>query len=129
MEITTFLMFEGQAEAAMTRYVALFPNARVVSLERYGAGEAGKEGSIKHAVFELSGTRVICFDSPVAHAFTFTPSVSLFVDCDDEAQLDRLFVALVEGGSAMMGLGDYGFSRRFGWLQDRFGVSWQLNLP
>jgi predicted 3-demethylubiquinone-9 3-methyltransferase (glyoxalase superfamily) len=55
--------------------------------------------------------------------------MSLFVDCSDEAQLEHLYAALSEGGQVLMELGDYGFSRRFGWVNDRFGVSWQINLP
>lgn len=129
MIITTFLMFTGTAEEAMRTYVSLFPNSRVVSLDKYGPGEPGKEGSVRKAVFELSGTALMCIDSPIVHAFSFTPATSLFIDCDDEAQIVRLFDALGEGGQTLMTLGDYGFSRRFAWVQDRFGVSWQLNLP
>lgn len=58
----------------------------------------------------------------------FTPSMSLFVECDTEEEVERLFAALSDGGSALMPLGDYGFSRRFGWVADRFGITWQLNL-
>ena len=62
-------------------------------------------------------------------AFTFTPSVSLFVDCADEEEFDRAFGTLSEGGSVLMPPDNYGFSTKFVWLNDRFGVSWQLNLP
>jgi predicted 3-demethylubiquinone-9 3-methyltransferase (glyoxalase superfamily) len=129
MQITTFLMFTGAAEEAMNFYVSLFPNSRVVSVSRYGAGEPGKEGTVKQAAFELNNTRLLCIDSPVKHAFDFTPSISLFTDCDDVAQLDRLFAAFNEGGMALMPPNNYGFSQKFAWVQDRFGVSWQLNLP
>jgi predicted 3-demethylubiquinone-9 3-methyltransferase (glyoxalase superfamily) len=71
----------------------------------------------------------MCIDSPVKHNFTFTPAMSLFVDCADEAELDTLFAKLSEGGQVLMPLDNYGFSRKFGWLADKFGVSWQLNLP
>jgi predicted 3-demethylubiquinone-9 3-methyltransferase (glyoxalase superfamily) len=128
-KVTTFLMFEGVAEEAMTFYVSLFKDAEVVNVNRYSADAAGKEGSVEHATFSLAGQQFMCIDSPAEHAFTFTPSNSLYVQCDDEAEIDRLYAALGDGGSALMPLGNYGFSPRFGWVNDRYGVSWQLNLP
>lgn len=129
MEMTPFLMFTGQAEAAMDLYVSLFPQARIVSIERFGPGDTGAEGTIKRALFEVGGRTVMCFDSPPVHAFGFTPSISLFVECDDEAQQLHLVEGLAEGGKTLMPLDHYGFSRRFAWVEDRYGVSWQLNLP
>jgi predicted 3-demethylubiquinone-9 3-methyltransferase (glyoxalase superfamily) len=129
MKITTFLMFDGKAEAAMNDYIALFPDSRVHSIERYGAGQAGKEGTVKLATIELAGMRVMCIDSPVKHAFTFTPAISLFVDVDARAELDRLYAALVQDGQTLMPPNNYGFSTWFAWVQDKYGVSWQLNLP
>ena len=128
-QISTFLMFEGRAEEAMNFYVSLFDDAEVVSITRHGAEGPGPEGSVMAAVFTLAGQRLMCSDSFVQHQFTFTPSVSLFVDCADEAELDRLYAALSEKGGVLMPLGEYGFSRKFGWVNDRFGVSWQVNLP
>ncbi|KUN10476.1 glyoxalase family protein [Streptomyces yokosukanensis] len=128
-KITPFLMFEGNAEDAMAFYVSLFDDAEVVHITRYGAEGPGKDGSVQHATFSLGGRQFMCVDSPARHDFTFTPSFSLFVQCENEAELDRLYTALVEQGTALMPLGDYGFSARFGWVNDRFGVSWQLNLP
>lgn len=126
--ITPFLMFDGVAEAAMDLYVSLFEEADIARIERYGPGEAGAEGTVKRANFTLAGRNFVCIDSPVKHDFTFTPSISLFVDCRDEAELDRVFERLSDGGEVLMPLDDYGFSTKFGWLNDRFGVSWQLNL-
>ncbi|WP_191876244.1 VOC family protein [Streptomyces filipinensis] len=128
-KITPFLMFEGEAEEAMTFYVSLFDDAEVISVTRYGAEGPGREGSVQHATFSLAGQQFMCIDSPAKHDFTFTPAVSLFVQCASEPEIDRLYAALGEGGAALMQLGDYGFSARFGWVNDRFGVSWQLNLP
>ncbi|WNM35847.1 VOC family protein [Streptomyces sp. Li-HN-5-11] len=128
-KITTFLLFEGNAEDAMTFYVSLFDDAEVVSITRYGADGPGREGSVQHATFSLAGQQFMCIDSPAPHDFTFTPAVSLFVQCGDEAEIDRLHAALVEQGTELMPLGSYGFSTRFAWVNDRFGVSWQLNLP
>ena len=126
--ITPFLMFEGRAEEAMNFYVSLFPDSRVEELKRFGPEGPGREGSVAKAVFTLNGERLRAFDSPAAHAFSFTPSISLFVDCASEEEIDRLFAALSEGGQVMMELAEYPFAQKFAWLADRFGVSWQLIL-
>jgi predicted 3-demethylubiquinone-9 3-methyltransferase (glyoxalase superfamily) len=127
--ISTFLMFQdGNAEAAMRWYVSLFEGASIERIDRWGEGEPGEAGKLKFAAFSLAGHALRCSDSPPVHAFGFTPSVSLFVDCSDADELERLFAALSEGGQVLMPLDDYGFSQRFGWCNDRYGVSWQLNL-
>lgn len=127
-KIVTFLMFEGRAEEAMNYYISLFDRSEVLSIQRYGPNEAGPEGSVLHATFSLNGQEFMCIDSYVKHAFTFTPSISLYVRCETEAEIDRLFERLSEGGAVLMPLGAYPFSPRFGWVQDKFGVSWQLTL-
>lgn len=126
---TPFLMFEGRAEAAMNFYVSLFPNSEIVRIVRYEKGMPGPEGTVMVAEFALGGRRYMCSDSYVHHAFSFTPSISIFVDCGSEEELERLYRDLSADGEILMELDDYGFSRRFGWVNDRFGVSWQLNLP
>lgn len=126
--VSTFLMFEGRAEEAMTFYVSLFAGSAVTRVEKYGPEGPGRDGSIKVADFTLAGHLMKCIDSPVRHAFGFTPSVSLFIECADEAELDRAFAALSAGGGVLMPPGSYGFSTKFAWVNDRFGVSWQLNL-
>jgi predicted 3-demethylubiquinone-9 3-methyltransferase (glyoxalase superfamily) len=129
-EIATSLMFVGdqygKAEEAMEFYIALFDDARVLAVERFGPGEA--ESGIKQARFLLAGREYRAMDSGHDHPFTFTPAISLFVDFDDEAQLDAIFVGLSEGGAILMPLQAYDFSVKFAWIQDRFGVTWQLNL-
>ncbi|MFB4290082.1 VOC family protein [Nonomuraea sp. ATR24] len=127
-KVTTFLMFEGKAEEAMTFYVSLFDDAEIVAVTRYGPGGPGAEGSVLHATFRLAGQEYMAIDSAVRHDFTFTPSMSLYVQCESADEIERLYAALSEGGAALMPLGDHGFSKRFGWVNDRFGVSWQLNL-
>ena len=126
--VQPFLMFEGKAEEAMDFYVGLIPGSEVIEVARYGPGQPGAEGSIKKAVFKLAGQRMMCIDSPMKHAFAFTPAISLFVQCASEEEIDRLSKELAEGGAVLMPLGGYGFSRKFAWVSDRFGVSWQLNL-
>jgi predicted 3-demethylubiquinone-9 3-methyltransferase (glyoxalase superfamily) len=124
-----FLMFqEGRAQAALDLYFATFPESRAVSIERYAEGQPGPAGTIKVAVFLLCGREFMCSDSPVKHNFSFTPANSTFIEFDSVAELERVFAALSEGGQVLMPLDNYGFSKRFGWLNDRFGVSWQLNL-
>jgi predicted 3-demethylubiquinone-9 3-methyltransferase (glyoxalase superfamily) len=128
-KITTFLMFEGQAEEAMNLYTSLFDDSEIIAIERFGEAVPGPEGAVYQATFTLAGRSFRAFDSPAPHDFTFTPAISLFVTCETQEELERLYTSLMEGGEAAMPLGDYGFSRRYGWVVDRFGVSWQLNLP
>ena len=127
-QITTFLMFDGKAEEAMNFYTSLFKNSEITSISRYGSNEAGVEGTVMHATFSLNGREFMAIDSDVKHNFTFTPSISLYVKCKAEQEIDRLFKALSEGGDVKMELDNYGFSKKFGWVSDRYGVSWQLNL-
>lgn len=127
--MTPFLMFQrGTAKAALDFYLAQFPGARVDSIELFGAEGPGPEGTILRAYVTIAGQQVVMHDSFITHGFDFTPSFSFFVECDDEAGFDRLFTALSEGGGVLMPPGAYGWSRRFAWVNDRFGVSWQLNL-
>ncbi len=121
-------MFEGKAEEAMRFYVSLFDDGNIVDIARYGPDGPGAEGSVVKATFVIGGELILCIDSPVHHAFTFTPASSLFIDCESDDQIRRLSAALADGGSELMPLGNYGFSRSFAWVTDRFGVSWQLNL-
>lgn len=128
MRTTPFLMFTGDAEAWLNLVTSTVPDSRIVSIERHGAGVEGMEGLVSMAEAVIGGVPIRCNDSPPMHDFTFTPSISFFVDLDSEEQQTAVHDALIEGGSALMPLGDYGFSKRFAWIQDRFGVSWQLNL-
>jgi predicted 3-demethylubiquinone-9 3-methyltransferase (glyoxalase superfamily) len=122
-------MFQGgTAQAALDLYFATFPDSRMVRVERYAEGDPGPPGTIKVAVFTLCGREFMCSDSPIRHNFSFTPSSSTFVDFDSAEALERAYRALAEFGQVLMPLDNYGFSERFGWVNDRFGVSWQLNL-
>lgn len=125
-EINPFLMFASGAEAAMQFYASLFPGAKIETLVHYGPEGPGKEGSVKQASLRLLGRTFEFFDSPVRHAFGFTPAISFAVTCDDAAEVDRLFARLSQDGQVLMGLDEYPFAKRFGWVNDRFGVSWQL---
>ncbi len=127
-KVSTHLMFEGAAEEAMNFYVSLFRGSDIVKVERYGPGEHGAEGTVKIATFTLCGREFMCIDSPIKHEFTFTPSISIFVECESDAEIEDVFGRLAAGGNVLMPLENYGFSTKFGWVKDRFGPSWQLNL-
>lgn len=116
----------GRAEEAMELYTSLFADSRIVEVERFAPGE-GQEG-VKQARFVLAGTEYRAQDSGAPHGFTFTPAVSLFAECADAAELDAAYAVLAEGGQVLMPLQAYDFSPRFAWVQDRYGVSWQLFL-
>ncbi|PXY19278.1 VOC family protein [Prauserella muralis] len=128
-DLVPFLMFQkGEAAEAMSFYVSLFPGDAVLTDQRYGAEGPGPEGTVVMAEFTVAGQRVRCSDSWVTHEFDFTPSVSLFVTCDSKEQLARVYDLLLEDREALMPLDDYGFGP-FGWVNDRYGVSWQLSAP
>ncbi|MEH6940736.1 VOC family protein [Bacillus sp. JJ722] len=128
-KVTPFLMFQGNAEEAMNYYTSLIEESAITSITRYGADEAGEEGSVMQATFSLKGQEIMCIDSNIKHDFTFTPSFSLFITCETEEEIDRLYERLSDGGGILMPLGDYSFSKKFGWIVDQFGVSWQFTLP
>lgn len=125
---TTFLMFEGRAEEAIHFYTSIFQEAQIININKYGPGEAGAEGTVKLGIFSIHGQEYMCIDSTVKHGFTFTPAVSIYVRCDTEEEIENFFSSLSRGGSVLMPLGPYPFSKKFAWLTDKFGVSWQLNM-
>lgn len=128
-KVIPFLMFQGgKAEEAMNFYTSLVEDSEITRIVRYGSNEAGDEGTVMQATFTLKGQEFMCIDSHVKHAFAFTPSFSIYVACNTEEEIDALYGKLIEGGQALMPLGNYGFSTKFGWLNDRFGVSWQINF-
>jgi len=129
-QINTFLTFQdNNAENAMNFYVEIFENSKVVSLTRWPKGAPGEEGKIMFATFELNGSTFRCSDSPPIHDWDFSPAISNYIDCENESELNRLYSKLSENGTVTMPLNNYGFSQKFGWVIDQFGISWQLNLP
>ena len=130
VSVHTHLMFQnGRALDALHCYEEVFDGEFAIDeLDTYDEAAPGLTGQVQLAICSLMGQRITCIDSPVEHAFDMTPAISLFVECGDADELERLFAALAEGGVVFMPLDDYGFSQRYGWVQDRFGVPWQLNL-
>ena len=117
-----FLMFQGRCEEALTFYAATLPGCRIVSVDRK------PDGTVAMARLSIGGLEILANDSPPVHDFDFTPSTSTFLTVESAEEVDRLIAALGEDGKVLMPANDYGFSQRFGWAQDRFGVSWQINL-
>ncbi|NML07748.1 VOC family protein [Sphingomonas sp. G-3-2-10] len=125
---TPFLMFQhGKAQAALDFWVATVPGTRIVELQLFGPEGPGPEGTVLRGHAEIAGQSVMIHDSFITHGFDFTPSWSFFLECGEEAEAERLFAALGEGGQVLMPLDNYGWSRKFGWVSDRFGISWQVN--
>ncbi len=107
-KITPFLWFDGKAEEAMTFYTSVFKNSKIGTISRNG------EGSVMSASFQLDGLDFIALNG--GPAFTFSPAISFFVNCQTQEEVDHLWEKLSEGGK----------KSRCGWLQDKFGVSWQI---
>lgn len=128
-KVKTHLTFQGNAEKAVDLYSSVFKDFHVRCLEKYGEGEQVAAGSFKLAHVSFAGHELIVFDSPPVHNFSFTPSMSIYVDFETPDDLEAAFGTLSQDEEVMMPLDDYGFSKRFGWVADRYGVSWQLNLP
>ena len=131
-KITTFLMFSGaqygKAEEAIRFYVSVFPNSKLEYLRRHGEGDKVPAGELQRAAFTLSGQRFLATGSQGDDRFAFTPAFSLYVACRTAEELTRLFTALSEGGKVHMPMQAYPSSPLFAWFDDRYGVSWQLEL-
>ncbi|MEV8099241.1 VOC family protein [Streptomyces sp. TLI_235] len=113
-KITTFLWFDDKAEEAAGFYTSLFPDSRIVEVQRYGEAGPGEVGSVMTVAFELAGQHYVALNG--GPLFPFTEAISLQVNCDDQAEVDRLWAALTEGGQ----------ESDCGWLKDRYGLSWQI---
>lgn len=113
--ITPFLWFDTQAEDAAKLYVSVFANSRITHVSRYGDAGPGPKGSVMVVGFELEGQRFTALNG--GPNFRLTEAFSLLVECTEQADIDRLWSALGDGGSYSV----------CGWLKDRYGLSWQIN--
>jgi predicted 3-demethylubiquinone-9 3-methyltransferase (glyoxalase superfamily) len=113
-KITPFLWFDDDAEEAVNHYVAIFDDAKIVETTRYREGSPGPVGQVMTIEFELFGQRFIALNG--GPEYRFTPAISFFVQCEDQAEVDRYWEQLSDGGEP----------GPCGWLVDRFGVSWQI---
>jgi predicted 3-demethylubiquinone-9 3-methyltransferase (glyoxalase superfamily) len=113
-KITPFLWFDGKAEEAAKFYTSIFKNSKIGRIARYGEGGPGPKGAVLSATFELDGQEFIALNG--GPQFTFSPAISFFVNCETQEEVDEIWEKLCAGGK----------KNRCGWLQDKFGVSWQV---
>ena len=113
-KITPFLWFDGQAEEAMNFYISVFKNGSIISTARYGDEVPGMKGKVLTGVFELFGQQFMVIDG--GPQFKFNESISLYVNCDTQEEVDELWEALTKEGKEI----------QCGWLKDKFGLAWQI---
>lgn len=113
-KITPFLWFDNQAEEAANFYVSIFKNSKIGEIRRYGDAGPGPKGSVMTISFQLEGEQFVALNG--GPHFKFTPAISLFVNCETQQEVDELWEKLLAGGR----------KDRCGWLQDKFGLSWQI---
>lgn len=114
-KIVTFLWFDGQAEEAVKFYTSLFKDSKIITIARYPDSVPGMGGKVLTAVFELNGQRFMALDG--GPQFKFNESISLFINCEDQQEIDYFWNKLTADG---------GQESRCGWLKDKFGLSWQV---
>ncbi|ASS74316.1 hypothetical protein CIG75_04490 [Tumebacillus algifaecis] len=113
-KINPFLWFDGNAEEAINFYISIFKNSKITSISRHGEDESGAEGAFISATFQLDGQDFMALNG--GPHFTFSPAISFFVNCETQEEVDELWEKLSADGE----------KQRCGWLQDKFGVSWQI---
>jgi predicted 3-demethylubiquinone-9 3-methyltransferase (glyoxalase superfamily) len=114
-KISTHLWFDRNAEAAIEFYCSLFPGSRVTGKLYYGKDAMGPEGTVMSVIFELCGQEFMAVNG--GPHYRMSPAISLFVKCDTQAEIDRLWEKLIDGGGEALACG---------WVTDRFGVTWQI---
>jgi predicted 3-demethylubiquinone-9 3-methyltransferase (glyoxalase superfamily) len=124
----TFLLFDGRAEEAINYYMSIFNDSYILQIAHHDSNGFGMAAKIQLATVVLGGQPFMFIDSPVKNDFTFTPAISIYINCDSEEEIDLVYTKLSDSGNIFMPLETYPFSKKFGWLADKFGVSWQLNL-
>lgn len=124
-----FFMFTNcKAEEAINLYLLAFKDAKLESIEKWPEGStAAPIGTVQSALVTIGGTSYRFMDSH-GHNHALTPSSSIFVICENETELRHAYEKLVEGGLELMPLGNYPFSLLFAWVQDKYGLNWQLSL-
>jgi len=127
MQTTTpFLMFKGGAKQAIERYQKCFLSTQLDHIDYYSQNHKNLAGQVKYAELTINGQKLIIIDSPVEHAFGFTPAISFMVEFDDVKNLIKAYHNLSKDGEILMPLGTHDFAEKYAWLNDSYGVSWQF---
>jgi len=113
-KITPFLWFDGKAEEAVSFYISVFKNSNILKIVRYLEGSPGPQGTVMTASFSLDGQEFVALNG--GPQFKFTPAISFVVNCETQAEVDEFWEKLSQGGE----------QHQCGWIQDKFGVSWQI---
>ncbi len=125
-KITPSLWFNGNAEEAAHFYTSIFKDSKIENVSYYSEAGPRPKGTVLTVVFQLNGQEFMGINA--GPEFKFTPAISFFVNCETEQEIDELWSVLSRDGTVLMELDAYPFSKKFGWVEDKFGVSWQLNL-
>ena len=120
-----FITMQGQAKDALDFYQAVFPSFEMISLQHHSEPH---EKLIMLAVISIDEQEIMISDSFITHDWQINPGISFFIDLDQEEELHKLAEQLEANGNFHMPPGDYGFSKLFAWVEDQFGVNWQLNI-
>ncbi|NHA37394.1 hypothetical protein C1O33_11740 [Staphylococcus schleiferi] len=129
-KITTFLMFNGDAEEAIQRYTSLFQDSEIITMVKYDDTIPEQEGKVQHSIFTLNGQVFMAIDNMNGAEIEMNPAMSLYVTVKDQFEMDTLYNGLKDGGAILMPKTEMPPQyREFAWVQDKFGVNFQLVLP
>lgn len=120
-----FITIERKAQAALDFYASVFPSFNLISKQNHAEPHADL---IMVATFAVKNQEIMISDSLISHEWDITPGISFFIELQDADELDALSSSLEVQGKVHMPANDYGFSKRFAWVEDQFGVNWQLNV-
>lgn len=129
-KITPFIWFDNQAEDAANLYTSIFKNSKIENISRYGKEgfeiHGQKKGTVQTVAFQINGLPVTVLNG--GPLFKINPSISLFVLCESINETNKLWNILIDGGKVLMPIDKYPWSERYGWLQDKFGLTWQISV-
>ncbi len=127
-KINVSLMFKENSEEAINFYTSIFKDSEITHVSYYDETEDNSKKRVSFGRLKLGGQEILFMDSSIEDDFVFTPSISLYLNCYNEEEIDMLFEKLSQNGKVLIPLDIYDFSRKYGWLEDKYGISWQLNL-